>query len=74
MRHHLGRVGARGLLVRLGEVEVADHDGGLVAERGRDRRPATAQRRPVDHVVVHERRRVRELHRDRGGSQQPARS
>ena len=62
-----GRVISEGrLLVGLGEVVVAEHDRGRVAEGGGDRGVAAADRGVVDHVVVDEGRGVGQLNRGGG--------
>ncbi len=57
------------MLIGLGEVEIADDDRRLVTKLGRNRRPASPDLRPVDHVVMDERGGMRELNRDRGRRQ-----
>jgi len=47
--------------------QVADDEGTISADREMQRRQAAPLRRPVDDVVVHERRELEELDRDRGG-------
>ncbi len=66
-RDHLGGLAPCGLLVGLGEVVVADNDGGLIAQRRGHRRPPAPRGRAVDDVVVHERGCVDQLdgHRSR---------
>ena len=76
LHHRLGEDGhdlrclrVGGLLVRLGEVVVADNDGRLVT-KARGHGGATAPGRgAVDDVVVHQRGGVRQLDRHRGGHQ-----
>src|SRR5207253_27665 len=51
-RHHLGGPGARGQLVGLGEVEVADDDRGLIADAGGNSGAAAPERRAIDDVYV----------------------
>ena len=63
------RVRERSLLIRFGEVEVADHDRRLVTKLGRNCRPAAPYLGTVDDIVMDERGRMRELNRNRGGRQ-----
>ncbi len=65
--HDLRRLRVRGLLIRLGEVVVADHDGRFIAEARRDGGSAATDGRAIDDIVVDERGGVRQLHRHRRG-------
>src|SRR6266567_636040 len=68
--HDLWRLRVCGLLVRLGEIKVADDDGRLVTQAGRHRRTAAPDGGAIDDIVVHEGGRMRELRRY-GGRGQP---
>src|SRR5260370_20523244 len=54
-RHDLWRLRVGRRLIRLGEVEIADHDGRLIAASGRYCRPAPPHRGALDDVVLHPR-------------------
>jgi hypothetical protein len=55
--------------VGLREVEIADHDGRLIAQAGCDRRTPSADGRAVDDVVMDQRRGMGQLDCHRGGHQ-----
>ena len=63
--HRLDRAAARELRERAREQQVAGRRGDRAPGGGHDRRPPAPQDRGVQHVVVHERRRVHQLDRDR---------
>ena len=62
----LGVLVARELRERAGEQQIAGRDRDVAPRDRRDRGMPAAQLRAVDQVIVHERRRMDELDRDRG--------
>ena len=60
--YHLGGCRACRLLIRFGEVEVADYDGRLVTEERCNGGTAAPDRSPVDDVVMDKRGGMRQLH------------
>ena len=63
--HRLDRAAARELRERAREQQVAGGGGDRAPGGGHHRRPAAPQHRGIQHVVVHERRAVHQLDRDR---------